>query len=185
MFRAAASYSGVVHPLLDGFPAGIMEGLVEFGEDPLALWGDPVAQRRIWKAHDPYYLGERLRRTPVFLSVGDGTAGPFDPPALRCTRGRTELAEPCGGRQVQKVGVRLRTDFYGPGTNTWPYWERELHRSLPMLLGALRGGHESARTAAAWEHNRALGSVPHTRHEMGAPGPSWGRDTAMACKGQS
>ena len=150
MFRAAASYSGVVHPLLDGFPAGIMEGLVEFGEDPLALWGDPVAQRRIWKAHDPYYLAERLRRTPVFLSVGDGTAGPFDPPGIfDGLEAELSLQNHAVAARFEKVGVPLRTDFYGPGTHTWPYWERELHRSLPMLLGALRGGHESARMAAA------------------------------------
>jgi S-formylglutathione hydrolase FrmB len=70
LFRAAASYSGVVHPLSDGFPEGILAGLAEFGEDPLALWGDPVAQRRIWEAHDPFYLVRRLRHTPMFLSVG-------------------------------------------------------------------------------------------------------------------
>jgi hypothetical protein len=38
-------------------------------------------QRWVREAHDPYYLAKRLRRTPVFPSVGDGTAGPFDPPA--------------------------------------------------------------------------------------------------------
>ena len=48
MFRAVASYSGVVHPLYPGFPEGLLGLLAEFGEDPLALWGDPVAQRRIW-----------------------------------------------------------------------------------------------------------------------------------------
>jgi diacylglycerol O-acyltransferase/trehalose O-mycolyltransferase len=37
--------------------------------------------------------------------------------------------------------LHLTTDFHGPGTHDWPYWERELHRSLPMLLGALRRGH--------------------------------------------
>ncbi|HEX3813884.1 MAG TPA: hypothetical protein VHX59_13700 [Mycobacteriales bacterium] len=31
----------------------------------------------------------------------------------------------------------LHTDFYGNGTHSWPYWQRELHRSLPMLLRAL------------------------------------------------
>ena len=140
MFRAAASYSGVVHSLHDGFPAGIMEGLVEFGEDPLALWGDPVAQRSIWKAHDPYYLAERLRRTPVFLSVGDGTAGPFDPPGVFDElEAELSLQNHEAAARLERVGVPLRTDFYGPGTHTWPYWERELHRSLPMLLDALRG----------------------------------------------
>jgi diacylglycerol O-acyltransferase/trehalose O-mycolyltransferase len=150
MFRAAASYSGVVHPLHDGFPQGIMSGLVEFGEDPLALWGDPVAQRRIWEAHDPYYLGKRLRRTPVFLSVGDGTAGPFDPPGIFDElEVELSLQNHAVAARFEKVGVPLRTDFYGPGTHSWPYWERELHRSLPLLLGALRGGRGSTGMAAA------------------------------------
>jgi len=150
MFRTAGSYSGVVHPLHEGFPAGIMEGMVEFGEDPLALWGDPVAQRRIWKAHDPHYLAERLWRTPVFLSVGDGTAGPFDPPGvLDELEAALSFQNHAVAARFEKVGVPLRADFYGPGTHDWPYWERELHRSLLMLLGALRGGHESARMAAA------------------------------------
>jgi S-formylglutathione hydrolase FrmB len=29
----------------------------------------------------------------------------------------------------------------GHGKHEWPYWERALHRSLPMLLKAL--GHDS------------------------------------------
>jgi diacylglycerol O-acyltransferase / trehalose O-mycolyltransferase / mycolyltransferase Ag85 len=150
MFRAVASYSGVVHPLFDGFPEGLMSLLQEFGEDPLALWGDPVAERRIWEAHDPYYLAKRLRSTPVFLSSGDGTAGPYDPPGT--TDGLeaflNEMNHVLAGR-FEKVGVPLTIDFYGPGTHTWPYWERELHRSLPLLLRALRADHETAGVAAA------------------------------------
>jgi diacylglycerol O-acyltransferase / trehalose O-mycolyltransferase len=150
MFRAAASYSGGVHPLHDEFPEGLLGLQAEFGEDPLALWGDPVAQRRIWKAHDPYYLAKRLRRTPVFLSVGDGTAGPFDPPGtVDELEAELSLQNHAVAARFEKVGVPLRTDFYGPGTHTWPYWERELHRSLPMLLAVLRGGRESPRMAAA------------------------------------
>ena len=138
MFRAAASYSGVVHPLLPGFPQGLMSLLAAYGEDPLALWGDPVAQSRIWQAHDPYYLASRLQDIPVFMSCGDGTAGPFDAP------GTTDQLEALlnvmnhvTAARFAAAGVPLTTDFYGPGTHTWPYWERELHRSLPMLLAAL------------------------------------------------
>jgi diacylglycerol O-acyltransferase/trehalose O-mycolyltransferase len=138
MFRAAASYSGVVHPLFPGFPQGLMSLLSAYGEDPLALWGDPVAQRRIWEAHDPYYLAKRLRAIPVFMSCGDGTAGPFDPP------GTTDPFEAflnvmnyVTAARFAEAGVQLTTDFYGPGTHSWPYWERELHRSLPLLLDAL------------------------------------------------
>jgi diacylglycerol O-acyltransferase/trehalose O-mycolyltransferase len=149
MFRAVASYSGVVHPLYPGFPEGLLGLLAEFGEDPLALWGDPVAQRRIWEAHDPYYLAKRLRHTPVFLSVGDGTAGPFDPPGtFDELEAELSLQNHAVAARFERVGVPLRTDFYGPGTHTWPYWERELHRSLPMLLDALRG-RGSTRLAAA------------------------------------
>lgn len=139
MFRAAASYSGVVHPLYADFPEGLMSLQAEYGEDPLALWGDPIAQRRIWTAHDPYYLAKRLRNTPVFLSSGNGTAGPFDPP------GTTDDLEAflndmnhVTATRLRQAGVKLTTDFYGPGIHDWPYWERELHRSLPMLLCALR-----------------------------------------------
>lgn len=142
MFRAAASYSGVVHPLYGDFPSGLMDLLTQFGEDPLALWGDPVAQRAIWEAHDPYHLANRLRSIPVFLSSGNGTAGPFDPPGAQDDLEAllNDMNHTVADR-LKAAGVRLTTDFYGPGTHDWPYWERELHRSLPLLLHALQPGH--------------------------------------------
>lgn len=78
MFRAAASFSGFVHPLQH--PHAIRAAMTYLGLDWTALWGDPVAQRTNWQAHDPYYLADRLRTTPVYLSSGDGTAGSLDPP---------------------------------------------------------------------------------------------------------
>lgn len=141
MFKATAAYSGSAHPLLNdesinrilGFFAGQ-------GNDPLRVWGDPVAQRRIWEEHDPYYLARRLRSIPVYLSCGDGTTGPLDQP------GATSALETDFNRQNHALASRLRevgakhltTNFYGPGTHAWPYWQRELHSSLPMLLRALR-----------------------------------------------
>lgn len=140
MFRAAASYSGVVHPLLEpGGPANIAEILKNEGFDPAALWGDPVAQQGIWAAHDPYYLAKALRSVPVFLSCGDGTAGPFDQPGATSAYETLFLAQNQSlARRLAEVHARhVVTDFYGPGTHAWPYWQRELHRSLPMLLGAM------------------------------------------------
>jgi S-formylglutathione hydrolase FrmB len=141
MFRALASYSGYVHPLNE--PASqelVLFSARLFDEDPLALWGDPVDQRAIWEGHDTYFLAERLRHIPVFLSSGNGTPGPFDPPDATDFLGLEALIE----RQNQALAARLTeldadltTDFYGPGLHVWPYWERELHRSLPLLLGAL------------------------------------------------
>ncbi|CAL9637663.1 alpha/beta hydrolase [Streptomyces griseomycini] len=141
MFKAAAAYSGSAHPLLnDESVDRIMGFFAGQGDDPLRVWGDPVAQRRIWRAHDPFHLAGRLKSVPVYLSCGDGTTGPLDPP------GGTSALEADFNRQnhalaaeLKRVGAKhLTTHFYGPGTHGWAYWERELHASLPMLLGALR-----------------------------------------------
>ncbi|MFJ9670170.1 alpha/beta hydrolase [Streptomyces sp. NPDC101221] len=140
MFRATAAFSGSAHPLLnDESIDRIMGFFAGQGNDPLRVWGDPVAQRVIWQAHDPFHLAKRLRSIPVYLSCGDGTTGPLDPP------GATSALEADFNRQnhalaaeLERVGARhVTTHFYGPGTHGWAYWERELHASLPMLLGAL------------------------------------------------
>ena len=137
MFRAAASYSGAVHPLLN--PALTLQRAGDHGvTDPYPIWGDPVAQRPIWLSHDAVDLAPRLRGLPLFLSVGNGKAGPFDPPGV------TDDLEPVLEQmnldlaaRLAQLGIPATTDFYGPGTHSWPYWDRELHRSLPLLLKAL------------------------------------------------
>ena len=35
------------------------------------------------------------------------------------------------------LGITVRFDDHGQGAHDWPYWQRELHRSLPLLLDAL------------------------------------------------
>jgi len=140
MFRAAASYSGSVHPLDTQESIDRLMGFFAHdGNDPTNVWGDPVEQREIWEAHDPYHLAQSLKRIPVYLSCGDGTAGPYDTPdtfsALEADffHQNTRLAE-----RLAAIGAdRVRTHFYGPGQHRWAYWERELHLSLPMLLDAL------------------------------------------------
>ncbi|MEV5607554.1 alpha/beta hydrolase family protein [Streptomyces sp. NPDC052225] len=140
MFKAAAAYSGSAHPLLNDESVNRIMGFFGGqGDDPRRVWGDPVAQRDVWEAHDPYYLAKNLKNIPVYLSCGDGTTGPLDAP------GATSALEADFNRQNQALAGalehagarRLTTHFYGPGTHAWPYWERELHASLPMLLDAL------------------------------------------------
>ena len=140
MFAAAASYSGSVHPLDTQESIDRLMGFFAHdGNDPTNVWGDPVAQRQIWQAHDPYYLAQQLKRIPIYLSSGNGYAGPFDPPeaysALEADFYHQNLAL---AQRMQDLGAtRLETSFYGPGTHGWAYWERELHASLPMLLTGL------------------------------------------------
>ncbi|WJV44558.1 alpha/beta hydrolase [Streptomyces flavofungini] len=155
LFRAVASYSGFVHP--SRHPHAIRAGMTYLGLDWRALWGDPVTDRANWHAHDPYYLAERLRGVPVHLAAGDGTAGPLDPPDVEPDPEIPGLEDPAApfpedavsptetlmARQsraladrLHRVGVPVTTHFYS-GTHSPPYWAREFHRSLPMLLRAL------------------------------------------------
>ncbi|GAA0618603.1 alpha/beta hydrolase family protein [Kribbella sandramycini] len=137
MFRAAAAYSASAHPLLNTESINRIMGFFGGqGGDPRRVWGDPVAQRNIWAAHDPYYLAHHLKSLPLYLSSGDGTAGPFDQPdALEADFNRQNKA--LAAALTQAGAKRLTTNFYGPGTHAWPYWQRELHSSLPILLTAL------------------------------------------------
>ncbi|MBX7464587.1 alpha/beta hydrolase-fold protein [Streptomyces sp. NPDC056132] len=144
LFRAVASYSGTVHPLLQ-VPGGLgPDWFLDLdrrqGVDPYAIWGDPVRQRAVWAKHDPTLQAGALRGLPVFLSCGNGRAGPYDPAGERDPgEAYFEQQNRALADRLAAVGSPVRADFYGPGTHAWPYWQRELHRSLPMLLSALAG----------------------------------------------
>lgn len=142
MFQAVASYSGDLYTTKYWF---ITTGSLWLqGFDPAALWGpgDPAGsdyRADLWQAHDPYHLAEDLVGTPVFVSAGDGTAGPFDPPGTQTDtleQGALDAAQSFSTRLAQ-LGGSITTDFYGPGTHSWPYWQQELHRSFPMLMSAI------------------------------------------------
>jgi diacylglycerol O-acyltransferase / trehalose O-mycolyltransferase len=138
LFRAAASYSGLLHPLEDvRFYLSLFSAHTD---DPLDIWGDPSRQRRVWAAHDPTELAGRLRGTRLFVSAGDGRPGPFEQPGqpedvVETTVHREGRA--FAGR-LQRGHIPFEADFYGHGFHNWPYWEREFKRSLPLLLSALR-----------------------------------------------
>lgn len=140
MFVAAASYSGVVHTTLTGGTSQNYLTLVSSqGEEPRGLWGDPRDDADVWAAHNPYDLAEQLRGTQLYLSVGAGEPGPLD-------RGgaNTDPTEAALLPQNEALAARLAEldipatlSFYGPGTHSWPYWQRELTASWPLLLAAL------------------------------------------------
>jgi len=146
MFRAAASYSGLLHTRYEGAPiAGprlVQNVLADFGEDPHALWGDPRRQADIWAAHNPYDLAPKLSGVDLFVSVGNGRPGPLDRPATTEQGRQIERAlQPQSVAFVQRLrdlGIPVQFDAGRAGAHDWPYWQQELHRSLPLLLHALQ-----------------------------------------------
>ncbi len=140
MFRAAASYSGLLHTTLDaGASANIMGLVAREGLDRYGLWGEPAAQADIWAAHNPYDLVPRLRGVRLFVSAGTGDPGPLDPSDAMFDRTErfVDAQSVAFARRAGELGLTLTTDFYGAGTHSWPYWQRELHRSFPTLMDSI------------------------------------------------
>jgi S-formylglutathione hydrolase FrmB len=134
-----------VEPLFPGLYATwvLQAFLAPLGYDPLALFGDPTAQRSVWEAHNPADLVAGLHGTKLFVSCGSGRVGPLDPPGtdpsglLVQLEAALLLQNQEFIRRVISLGLDVTTDFYGPGTHTWPYWARELERSFPLLMQAI------------------------------------------------
>jgi S-formylglutathione hydrolase FrmB len=133
LFRAAASYSGVVDPLND--PDGVLADLY-----PDALWGDPVAQRAVWEANDPTDHVDHLHGVKLFVASGNGQpGGPYDGSSQTIDRTEAEVYAESRNfvHALRQAHVPVSTDFYGPGHHAWQYWQRDLHRSFPMLMRAI------------------------------------------------
>jgi diacylglycerol O-acyltransferase / trehalose O-mycolyltransferase len=139
-FAAAASFSGIVHTRLDDQqPLRYLDLVRAQGEDPLALWGDPGANQDVWAAHNPFDLAAQLAGTRLYLSSGDGRPGPLDPPGtpaddVEAALGRENAAF---AAELGRRGIAAEVNLYGPGTHSWPYWQRELHRAWPLLDAGL------------------------------------------------
>jgi S-formylglutathione hydrolase FrmB len=136
MFVFAASYSGVLDPY--GGP-----GFRQLENPPNALWGDPVAQADIWKTQDPTTNAAALQGTGLYVAYGNGDVGPLD-------GGQASPWDPTGAVErecatesaafVQRLAalkIPVTVEAYGPGTHFGPYFERDLQRSLPLILEAL------------------------------------------------
>lgn len=126
LFVAAASYSGVMDPI---------GGAMEVND----WWGDPVAQANVWQAHDPVNIAKGLKGLALYVSYGDGTPGPFDGGTVSSDDPEAWLAlqNVAFVQRLGTLGIPVTVDAYGPGSHDWPYWERALQRSFPMLRTAL------------------------------------------------
>ncbi|WP_460326307.1 alpha/beta hydrolase [Actinopolyspora lacussalsi] len=139
MFRAAASYSGMLHTTGPFVPEIVKGILIREGYyDWRALWGDDRANRELWRAHNPYNNVGALRGTDLYVSGGNGIGGPLDPkPKFDALEPAALYTSKLFVRELRTNGISVTTDFYGRGTHSWPYWERALHRSWPMLTADL------------------------------------------------
>jgi S-formylglutathione hydrolase FrmB len=125
-FAAAASFSGAL----------------EIGSDD--AWGPRANNAARWRQHLPLALAARLRSLAlVELRTGDGRPGPLDRRGTKagcpaCVLER--FLRPMNVRlheRLRRLGIRQVWDDYGPGTHDWPYWRRDLRKTLPDLMRVL------------------------------------------------
>ncbi|WP_052441876.1 alpha/beta hydrolase [Streptacidiphilus anmyonensis] len=135
MYRYVAAFSPTVDlddPVTRAF---LLLGNLWAGTDVdySQVWGDPTTQTANWEAHNPSAMVRAYRGMKVHLSVGDGEVGPLDhnpdPLATAASRLEGTLLPDVEkfAASLRASGVDVSAHIYGPGTHSWPYWERELH----------------------------------------------------------
>jgi diacylglycerol O-acyltransferase / trehalose O-mycolyltransferase len=129
LFRAAASFSGILDTAGWQFPSGV--------------WGDRSRQADVWRRHNPLDRAPDLRGISLFVSYGSGDPGPLDLAGTPSSVGdQIERTLAPGNaafvHRLSELGIPAEVDAYGPGTHSWPYWQRELHRALPGIMRALQ-----------------------------------------------
>ncbi|MBJ7520911.1 MAG: esterase family protein [Solirubrobacteraceae bacterium] len=142
LFRAAASYSGLLHLRYSSTWMVVSTIRVRANRDFFSLWGSPWWQGRIWRSVNPYDLAEKLRGTELYVSSGSGRPGPFEKPDdLNILGNPIEEWSWNNSRvfakRLDELNIPVTTDFYRDGTHTWPYWERQFIRSWPVLAKGL------------------------------------------------
>ena len=136
LFSWAAAFSGAVDIVNNAPVVGVidLEAPADGGK-PGDQFGDRVLNEDNWRAHNPWDLASNLRNTTLRLDTGNGQPGPYDQGKLT-----PDLIE----QQVHEMNVSLHDklsslhipvawDDYGPGTHSWPYWQRDLRQALPSL----------------------------------------------------
>jgi S-formylglutathione hydrolase FrmB len=136
LFAWAASYSGAVDIINNAPVAAIidLEAPADGGR-PDDQFGDRVLNEPIWRAHDPWDLAANLRGTVLRVDTGNGQPGPYDSGKLAPDLVEQQVHEMSVSfhQKLSSLGIPHVWDDYGPGTHSWPYWQRDLRESLPFL----------------------------------------------------
>ncbi|MER5385558.1 alpha/beta hydrolase family protein [Streptomyces sp. NPDC002688] len=145
MFRYVAAMSSYVDLNDPAVRLVLALGSQRDGTDINQVWGDPNKNAEIWQAHNPSAMPKAFRGTTVHISCGYGYPGPLDQGHALDVILVGALAEAVLPDSVKRfagslrsAGVRTTTHIYGPGTHSWPYWQRELHEIWPTVMTSLR-----------------------------------------------
>lgn len=146
-YRAVASFSGNLDTR-DGDEFGPwLSAIPTFALESTFPLGDPVTQEVRWRGHNPLDLVPNLAGVDVYVSGGNGNLGPLsmptETPDFLTLESSTERRSRSFAARAEALAIPVTTHFYGDGTHTFRYWNRELSAALPMLMTALERGRPS------------------------------------------
>ena len=134
VFVSASSYSGAVD-LIHNAPVVpiISSEAVADGGGPDDVFGNRVADEIVWRAHNPWDLAANLRGLSLSVQTGNGERGPYDSGGLGIDPIEQQVHEMNVSfhDRLDALGVTHRWQDYGPGNDSWPYWQRDLRETLP------------------------------------------------------
>jgi S-formylglutathione hydrolase FrmB len=144
LFSIALGYSGAPDIYYDSQARTGAEAVInatEVGLDhvpPNTFFGDPLTDGINWAAHDPATLAENLRWTRMYMYWGNGKDGPYDTPGSSGGANGIEALIWADNNYFQarlnSLGIPAYFDDYGNGTHSWPYWTRDLRRSIGRIM---------------------------------------------------
>jgi S-formylglutathione hydrolase FrmB len=142
LFDWAGSFSGAVDIIHNLPVVGVIAGeAFADGGLPGDQFGDRVLNAANWRAHDPWDLAPNLRGMTLEIDTGNGQPGPYDPnrPWFDPVEQQVHEMSVSLHQRLLALGIPHIWDDYGPGTHTWPYWQRDLRQALPSILATLQG----------------------------------------------
>jgi pimeloyl-ACP methyl ester carboxylesterase len=136
-FVAAASFSGAVDTNNDTELLDALSALD--GGGPGAVWGLRASEETRWRGDNPWDLAENLRGLQLTLRTGNGEPGPDDDPNSGTDPVESSVHTATLNLHAKLGQLKIPHLFedYGPGHHAWPYWARDLVKTLPDLMATL------------------------------------------------
>jgi hypothetical protein len=103
------------------------------------MFGNPVTNYLNYADHDPATLATNLRWTKMYIYFGNGKAGPYDTnppnPAAAAIESLIYADNVDFHSRLVALGIKPAVyDYYGNGTHSWPYWDRDLTWSIGSII---------------------------------------------------
>jgi S-formylglutathione hydrolase FrmB len=137
-FVAAATFSGAVDTNQIASEVDALSALD--GGVPGSVWGTRQTEEVRWRTNNPWDLAENLRGLNLTLRTGNGEPGPYDDPNSGTDPLESSVHDQTVALHDKLESLTIPSTFedYGPGHHAWPYWARDLVKTLPTFMATLK-----------------------------------------------